>query len=261
MLTGGDLISAERKFKGFFKFVNFAKLIFSCNKIPATKDDTDAFFRRWVIIDFPNKFEGEKANPNILEEMATPEELSGFLNWALEGLRRLLKNKGFSYSFTTNEIREKYIMGSNPVLAFVEKCIEVDSESYIEKDELYRAFCNFCREIGLPIKDMSVFARELLQHVNVPAGRVTKDDKRKNVWRGIKLREEGKKYLYPDKTEEGGGVRDGKDILYFNSKNEYIFSNKIRKNPDTPDNPDTNDNLAGFKTMKNDVDENFDEEK
>ena len=58
MLTGGDIITAEKKFKNPFKFYNYAKLIFSCNRLPVTYDDTTAFFRRWVIINFPNTFDG-----------------------------------------------------------------------------------------------------------------------------------------------------------------------------------------------------------
>src|SRR5208337_5133071 len=34
MLTGGDPITAERKFQNPFKFISGAKLIFSCNKVP-----------------------------------------------------------------------------------------------------------------------------------------------------------------------------------------------------------------------------------
>lgn len=61
-VTGGDPISAERKFQNPFSFTNYAKLIFSANKLPATIDDTDAFFRRWLIVEFLNKFEGDKAD-------------------------------------------------------------------------------------------------------------------------------------------------------------------------------------------------------
>lgn len=34
MLTGGDAIGTERKFKGYFTFINYARLIFSANKPP-----------------------------------------------------------------------------------------------------------------------------------------------------------------------------------------------------------------------------------
>ena len=232
MLTGGDLISAERKFKGHIKFVNYAKLIFSCNKIPEAREDTSAFYRRWIIINFPYKFEGKDVDPHILEKIATSDELSGFLNWALEGLSRLLKNGRFSHSKTTEEMREEYIMASNPVLAFVEKCIEPDAEAWIEKDELYLAFCNFCKDVGLPIKAKNVFARELPMYVNVSVERKTTEDGRARVWSGIKLNNEGYKYL------NGQDVQDVQDILYFNYNHDNNNDNKIRKNLDILDNLD-----------------------
>jgi len=60
LVTGGE-IQAEKKFKNAFKFRNFAKLVFSANKVPSTVDDTKAFFRRWIIINFPNEFKGDNA--------------------------------------------------------------------------------------------------------------------------------------------------------------------------------------------------------
>ena len=50
MLTGGDAIGAERKFKDQYSFTNFARLIFSTNKPPKVYDDDRyAFWRRWLI--------------------------------------------------------------------------------------------------------------------------------------------------------------------------------------------------------------------
>jgi len=43
MLTGGDIITAEQKFKNPFKFYNHAKIIFSTNELPRTHDDTEHF--------------------------------------------------------------------------------------------------------------------------------------------------------------------------------------------------------------------------
>jgi putative DNA primase/helicase len=85
MLTGGDPIRGERKFQNSFLFVNGAKLTFSCNVVPEVYEDTTAFFRRWIIIQFPNIFDGEKADKDLLKRLTTPEELSGILNFALCG--------------------------------------------------------------------------------------------------------------------------------------------------------------------------------
>jgi len=65
-----------------------AKLIFSADKMPEVYEDTDAFFRRWVITAFPIRLEGIKADPNLLSKVTIPEELSGLLNWAIGGLQR-----------------------------------------------------------------------------------------------------------------------------------------------------------------------------
>jgi phage/plasmid-associated DNA primase len=58
-LIGNDLHTGESKYKKPFKSRNYVKLFFSCNKIPETEDDTDAFFRRIFIINFTQQFFGE----------------------------------------------------------------------------------------------------------------------------------------------------------------------------------------------------------
>lgn len=73
-LTGGDYISAEKQFQPLFSFMNYAKLICSTNQIPITPDETDAFFARHIIINFPNQFLGDNADPHLIEKL-TSEEL------------------------------------------------------------------------------------------------------------------------------------------------------------------------------------------
>lgn len=96
MLTGGYKVEGQKKFKNPFDFKNHAKLIFSANQIPESLDDTIAFFRRWILIACNNLFIGENCNPHILKEISTPEEMSGLLNYALDGLQRLLEQGTFS---------------------------------------------------------------------------------------------------------------------------------------------------------------------
>ena len=57
MAVAGDKIDAERKHRDPFFFKPFATLVFSANSIPASYDRTHAFYRRWEIIPFPNRFE------------------------------------------------------------------------------------------------------------------------------------------------------------------------------------------------------------
>ncbi|MEM3550837.1 MAG: phage/plasmid primase, P4 family, partial [Candidatus Bathyarchaeia archaeon] len=185
MLTGRDLITAEHKFQNSFTFENYAKLLFSANKVPEAYDDTDAFFRRWLIIVFPNQFVNDKADPYLLKKLTTPEELSGLLNLALQALKRLLEKGQFSYSKTTEEIREDYIRKSSPIAAFVMDCLEVDSDAFIVKKELYNAFAEYCRVKNLPAVTQDTFYKNLPQHVNVVDYRPKLENDRPPSMKGI----------------------------------------------------------------------------
>lgn len=145
-LTGGDEILVEQKFKNPFKYKNRAKLIFACNQIPLIHEESDAFYRRIIIVDFPNQFLGERANPQILNEITTEEELSGLFNEALKHLDRLLKFKRFSYTHDINERREIYIRRTEPIKFFIEEEIEKAHNEQIPKSTIFKAFVSFAEK-------------------------------------------------------------------------------------------------------------------
>jgi putative DNA primase/helicase len=189
MLTGRDLIAAEKKFSQPFHFANYAKLLFSANKVPEANDDSSAFFRRWIIIVFPKVFTGGNADPYILEKLTTETELSGLLNLALAGLRRLLETGQFSNSKNTEEVKEDYIRKSSPIAAFLMDCIETDSDAFIEKKALYKVFAAYCREKNLPIVTETTFFKNLPQHVAVIDLRAAIAKDRLHAFKGIRYSE------------------------------------------------------------------------
>ena len=52
-----------------------------------------AFFRREVIISFPNRFEGNSEDQNLHKKLGSNEELSGIFNVLMTALRVLLKKQ------------------------------------------------------------------------------------------------------------------------------------------------------------------------
>jgi P4 family phage/plasmid primase-like protien len=162
MLTGGDPITAEHKFKNAFTFINFAKLWFSCNKVPEVYEDTSAYFSRWDMITFPNTFSGSKANRDLKKELTTDLELSGVLNFALDGLSRLRENGWtFSNSRSTEELRDEYIRKSSPIHAFVIDCTTVKPGARTVKKQLFQAFVDYCTLHHLPIVSQNTFFQRL----------------------------------------------------------------------------------------------------
>jgi len=159
-LTGNDLVSVKRKFLNDVKFRNKAKLIFSCNNLPSSKDNSRGFWDRWILINFPYRFEHqevidtlneeEKENVklrenSIVEKITTEKELSGVLNWALEGLNRLLKQGHFTLTKSTKDVRERWIRTADSFAAFCEDKIEEDYGAMIKKSDLKRAYHNYCK--------------------------------------------------------------------------------------------------------------------
>jgi P4 family phage/plasmid primase-like protien len=167
MLTGRDMIYAQFKFKPAFQFLNTAKMWFSCNEFPQTTEDTLAYVRRWKIFNCGAVFLGDKADPKILDKLTTETELSGLLNWVLEGLKRLLENGRFSFNETEETLRENILKLSNPTKAFIERELEPsnDVKDYIEHDLLYADFIKFCDGENLPAVRKAQFTQALQREI------------------------------------------------------------------------------------------------
>ena len=193
MLTGGDMVSGDRKFKDRIEFVNFAKLVFSANRLPPVHGEgSPAFWGRLVIINFPNQFT-VNADRNLLAKLTTPEELSGLLNLALKGLQRLLDRGDFSYQAKPDETAGKYSRLVDPVRSFVDECCDLDLNATIPKDKLYEAFIEFCSRHQLPTMSKETFGRNLkdlkLPNIRDTRPRAQGNGNRPWAWSGIKLRE------------------------------------------------------------------------
>ena len=141
-LTGGDTIGFEYKNKTPFEAVNYAKIIIATNNLPPTTDKTIGFYRRWMIIDFPNKFD-EKID--ILG--AIPDEEYENLGMKSIGiLIDLLKKREFSEEGTIEERMEKYEAKSNFLEKFINDFVEEDIDGYITVSDFYKKFMEWYTE-------------------------------------------------------------------------------------------------------------------
>jgi P4 family phage/plasmid primase-like protien len=186
-LTGGDWIKAERKNRDPFSYKNYAKLNFACNQLPTSPDNSDAFFRRFMVFEFNNVFNEENADPNILEKLTTPDELSGLLNWSLEGLQRLMQRGHFKVTKTTEQMRRYYQELASPELAFYNNCIEDNGDGLVTKEQLYFAYSSFCQLKGFVAQAKNKYVTALNQHVILSSTQPTIDGKRITAWKGIDL--------------------------------------------------------------------------
>ena len=188
--TGSDSMGAEQKYRDGFDFYNYAKLVFSCNDVPDSYDDSDAYYRRWELILFPHKFEGKEDKKNLLAELTTPEEMSGLLNWALEGLKRLRTQGEFTNTVPTDELREMYQKMANSVASFAMEILEHDSYGWIEKDILYDIYMRYCKKNEIPAKYKAVFLKDLPRFIEVREERRTIEGRRVHGISGVNISSE-----------------------------------------------------------------------
>lgn len=203
MLVSEDPMSIEEKYRNAQTFINYSKQIFSANQLPKSYDETDGFFRRIILIDFPNKFEGPRKDPFLLQKISIPEELSGFLNLALSGLRRLLESQKFSYTKSVDEVRAEYKKKATPeeaIREFASKATLQSVDGFIVRDDLWNAYLGWCLEAG---QDEGLsrgdFTRALVANYGIDPNYhpwIEPDPGiKKRVWayRGLSLSEEGKR--------------------------------------------------------------------
>lgn len=190
-LTGGDLIGFEYKNKTPFDEKNYAKIIIATNNLPTTTDKTIGFYRRWMIIDFPNQFSEKK---DILNDIPEEEYESLALKCCMI-LREILINRNFTNEGSIEERTKRYEEKSNPFDKFVrEYCDSEDPDGFIFKFEFEKKFNDWCREnrfrqfsetaIGLKMKD-----KHIITGRKQSTWLIDGQNKTLRTWEGIKWKE------------------------------------------------------------------------
>jgi putative DNA primase/helicase len=160
-LTGGDTLSAEYKFRDSFDLDPFARLVFSANHPPRSADSSAAFFRRWLVIPFDHTFGPEEQIPrDILDaRLQAPEELSGLFNRALEGLRRVQEQRGFSEPASTREAWRDFHATTDPLAVWLDRYTVDDPDCYVTKQALGVAYNAAVERDGRPAITAKAFGQ------------------------------------------------------------------------------------------------------
>ena len=185
MLTGDEQrIRGEKKFQDTFNFKNTARQIFSANDLPPVENGNYAYFRRWMLIEFPKRFEGAKADRSLRDKLTTEEELSGLLNEALVALKRLLANGAFTYSKTEAEVEMLYRIKSDNVAAFANECVQMSTDDTL-KTEMYNAYTQWCNKQGIKAATNSQFGKKF-KNLGYESSREG-TGKRNYLWEGVSV--------------------------------------------------------------------------
>lgn len=156
--TGGDRVSINRKNSGYWQGVPSFRLMFLSNEPPAWSGDAKPMVRRLVV----GRTTGERVEGDRDLETVFVGELSGVLNWALEGLKRLRETGEFSEPETQAEDLETMAHSGLTVFEFFNECFvdakEPDSTSTYTIKEVYSRFKRWWEDEGGHAKPLNSHA-------------------------------------------------------------------------------------------------------
>lgn len=205
-LVTGDPVFAEKKNKNPFSLVNFAKMFFSANQIPIVFDESDGFFRRFMIVEWNVKFTDKTADIKLIDLLSSEDEKSGVLNIIVNVARNLNKRGYFQYADSVETLRNKWKNKADSIGGFLEKCIIYEEGLVIEKKHLYDAYVKYCTDSKLYAKTRKDFQIEIDHNsileenktpihikLNEPSWRYCKkedSEKSVRVWKGGMLKDD-----------------------------------------------------------------------
>ncbi|MGH3629551.1 MAG: phage/plasmid primase, P4 family, partial [Sciscionella sp.] len=146
-ITGGDQISAEHKGRDRFDFSPWAVPVFSANKIPASSDTTSGYLSRWVVLPFPNSFEGRE-DRTLDTRLRSAGELRGIAARGVAALPELLKRGDFILTESAKNARDEFIRRVDQVRTWINDCTEEDADHWVYRTDLYHAYQTWANRDG-----------------------------------------------------------------------------------------------------------------
>lgn len=195
VITAGDTIDAEKKFRDSYSYAPYAKLIFSANNPPRPRDYfDDSYYKRWILIVFGLRekclFCGQAIvmDPALDDALRDPAELSGLLNAVAIAAGRLLRRRKFCRTLSIEQTAEKYLRLADVVKAWMDYRCDQDEDYLAEKETLHNDFLEYCKERGLGMLNIAHFGKRLAKFGIIDTKKGPRGSQ-KHYWIGLNLKD------------------------------------------------------------------------
>ena len=145
-IVSNEGIEVQRKYQEAFKLYPFSKLLFSCNRFPKVFDQSQGFFRRWIIVKWNRNFEGDSERDEHLKGKLTSnqDEKNLVFSSLVYLARKLLKDGKFTHSKRWETIQQEWNANADPIDDFVTNHIIESDDNKTVRDTYH-----FYKEIML----------------------------------------------------------------------------------------------------------------
>jgi putative DNA primase/helicase len=161
-LTGGtDVMTVRHLNKGFFDFIPTFKFSMSMNDVPIIPAADPAIWKRIALVRFDVEIPDEDIDVHLPEKLRA--EMSGILNWLVEGFRDWLAN-GIVLPEAVKAAVEEHRGESDKVGNFIKAAILPTKGKSTRAGILLAAFTRWCKLSGEDPISGTAFGKAMLAH-------------------------------------------------------------------------------------------------
>jgi len=182
-IVSGELTTAEHKHRPPFDFHPFATCWFATNHLPHSRDFSDAMFRRAIVINFNNRFDGPGCDPRLIDKLRT--ELPGILALALGAVRGVILRGAFTDVASSNTAKLEWQLNCDQAAQFFEDRLQRTPGAKVGSTALYQDYRDWANEQGI---SRTLTQKSLIQRLVTRYGFVVGRDMRHRYIEGAEFR-------------------------------------------------------------------------
>lgn len=169
-VIAGDAITVENKFEKPFTTKMTAGHIFAANELPHSRDLSDGFWRRFMVLSLDQRFDNRANVDTKLSHKIITEEIGGVAVWCLRHAAELEKRGGkFSAPITSAARKEEWKKQSNPLEMFLEevvtyapaKQVSTDNVPTISGSAFYEVYAEWAKKRGHGVLSETKFGSKI----------------------------------------------------------------------------------------------------
>ena len=158
-LLGRDTITARHLHQSEIEFTPKFKLFMNTNFLPLITDSTLFNSGRINVVTFDKHFSEAEQDKTLKSRLREPENISGILNWCLDGLKKYYKD-GLKPPKAVKVATNEYAKESDKIGNFIAERLE-ESDKNSAASEIYKEYQSWCKDNGYGVENKGNFFAEL----------------------------------------------------------------------------------------------------
>ncbi len=179
-LTGGDKVTASRKYEHEFEFYPEFKIWMSTNHKPIIRGTDTGIWRRVRLIPFTVNIPPDKIDKNLKYKLE--QELPGIMKWAVDGCL-MWQREGLKQPVAVAAATAEYRSEMDTIDTFINDCCIIGNDYTEKAQSLFESYLEWARKHNEYEKSSTMFGREIAKKFE------KKHTMQGTMYSGITLRE------------------------------------------------------------------------